>query len=530
MGRRHRVYVATRRPGHRARLAAHVRWACSPPARCRCCSRRCRCCRSLDHIATSVRWAGAGPGRPLQLQPVALPRRRMDLAECLRDLHGGQSLLDARPAPDRGARTPRRCRSTSVRCRWSWPSRAAGFRGGPPWRAWMTAVAMLSLWASARRIRRAAGGPRGRPAPTTGDDSFYSLLATALPALRLFRFPFKLLDLHVPGPLGAGRVRMGPARRPGPDARRTFAMAAGLLGADGSSVWRSHRGVQDRVVAAIAARGAIHAVFGPLDASAAAAEIVRSLATERSPCPRAWPSCLVRGAMAVRRGLAGAGARSTADLAIANAPLVIAIPQADFEREPEVIRAIRDAERQHPDPGPFRIQRLPSWVPIGWAESASTDRLRELVDWEIDTLQPSFGWLHGSHYVFVDESQTGRAASAASLPSRSTAARRPGLRPSPGYRAGPTGPLPSPGSLRPVGCALTSSSRPSRTPGPARIAATPPSWPTGHDLPGPASLRSRARPGSRAVAADPGCPGPAQPAGVPPRLGRPRRPAHSPRR
>ena len=98
----------------------------------------------------------------------------------------------------------------------------------------------------------------------------------------------------------------------------------------------------------------------------------------------------------------------TADLAIANSPLVITIPQAEFEREPAIIRAIRDAERQHPTPGPFRIQRMPSWVPVGWSESASPDRLRELVDWEIDTLQPNFGWLHGSEYVFVDESETGR--------------------------------------------------------------------------------------------------------------------------
>src|SRR5262249_32274160 len=96
----------------------------------------------------------------------------------------------------------------------------------------------------------------------------------------------------------------------------------------------------------------------------------------------------------------------TADLAVAQAPLIIAIPQADFERAPEVLVAIRAAERDDPSPGPFRIQRLPSWVPIGWADSPSKDRLRELVDWEIDTLQPAFGWLHGIDYVFVDESET----------------------------------------------------------------------------------------------------------------------------
>ena len=77
--------------------------------------------------------------------------------------------------------------------------------------------------------------------------------------------------------------------------------------------------------------------------------------------------------------------------------------------ESGVLRAIREAERADPSPGPFRIHRLPSWVPIGWAELPSTRRLRELVDWEIDTLQPGFGLMHGVAYVFTDESDTGRS-------------------------------------------------------------------------------------------------------------------------
>jgi hypothetical protein len=98
-----------------------------------------------------------------------------------------------------------------------------------------------------------------------------------------------------------------------------------------------------------------------------------------------------------------------ADLAVANAPLVFSIPQADFDRVPEVVRAIRTAERADPSPGPFRVHRLRSWVPIGWSEAASPERLRELVDWEFDTLQPGFGLLHGVSYVSTDESETGLA-------------------------------------------------------------------------------------------------------------------------
>jgi hypothetical protein len=73
------------------------------------------------------------------------------------------------------------------------------------------------------------------------------------------------------------------------------------------------------------------------------------------------------------------------------------------------VRAIRAAEAADPSPGPFRVHRLPAWVPTGWTQVGSTHRLRELVDWEIDTLQPAFGLLHDVSYVWADESQTGRA-------------------------------------------------------------------------------------------------------------------------
>jgi len=99
----------------------------------------------------------------------------------------------------------------------------------------------------------------------------------------------------------------------------------------------------------------------------------------------------------------------TIDLTLANAGLVITIPQTDFEQMPEVVQAIRAAERANPSPGPFRIHRLASWVPVGWSEAGSTQRLRDLVDWEIDTLQPRFGVVHGMSYLLSDESETGGA-------------------------------------------------------------------------------------------------------------------------
>ncbi len=156
------------------------------------------------------------------------------------------------------------------------------------------------------------------------------------------------------------------------------------------------------------AREAAHGVFGPLDAFAAVGEMIRGFIHGAIALSA---SLIVIAGSARRIGPAGAAALAivTLDLAIANARLVVAIPQADFEREPEIVRAIRDAERAEPSPGPFRVHRLPSWVPIGWGEAASDHRLRELVEWEIDTLQPGFGLLHGIHYVYDDQSQTGSA-------------------------------------------------------------------------------------------------------------------------
>jgi hypothetical protein len=179
-----------------------------------------------------------------------------------------------------------------------------------------------------------------------------------------------------------------------------LAITAPTLAAAAS--WRGRR------VAAIAARESIHAVFGPLVAPEAVGAMLSGLGQGAIALTL---SLIVIAGSARRIGPAAvvAMALTTADLAVANAPLVIAIPQADFERESAVVRAIRDAERAGPSPGPFRVQRLPSWVPIGWGEAPSDDRLRELVDWEIDTLQPKFGLLHGVAYVFADESETAGA-------------------------------------------------------------------------------------------------------------------------
>jgi hypothetical protein len=167
-------------------------------------------------------------------------------------------------------------------------------------------------------------------------------------------------------------------------------------------------GWRDWLVAKLASQASSHGIFGPLDAPGAVAELLWGLG--HGALVLASSLLVVLGSTR-RPALSGMTALAilTADLATANARLVIAIPQSDFEREPGVVRAIRATEAIDPSPGPFRIHRLPYWVPIGWSETGGPRRLRELANWEIDTLQPGFGSLHGLSYVFDDEGQTGRA-------------------------------------------------------------------------------------------------------------------------
>ncbi len=398
-------YAATRRPGHRGRLAAG--WlGLAAAGTLALLLAAAQVLPVAHHLAASGRWAGSGP--ELLYDSSLVPYRAFEWIwpNVFGTFTAGNRYWIP-ILPPAGAQHPAPLTLYTGALPWVLALAAAGSKGGPPWRAWMTAVALLSFWASLGQFAGPSGWLTSDPTSAAGDESFYGLLVAALPGLRLFRFPFKLLALTCLGlsalaGLGWDRLAAGAGRR------RTIALLAGLL-VPTILCLSAVLALRDQVAAAIAARGFDHAVFGPLDAQRSAAAIVRALA---------------HGAIALAAGLAIALASAgrwrsvaagmslavvTADLAIANAPWIITIPQADFELEPAVLRAIREVERRDPSPGPFRIQRLPSWAPTGWSTSSSPRRLRELVDWEIDTLQPSFGWLHGIDYVFVDESETARA-------------------------------------------------------------------------------------------------------------------------
>ena len=297
---------------------------------------------------------------------------------------------------------------------------AFGFRDGPPWRGWLTAIAVVSLFASlgtytspiwwarfdpefARSI-----GPHDPKNVTSirldgflrdGDGGFYWFLSTVVPGFRQFRFPSKLLSftaLALAGLSGLGwdRLTRGEGRA------RRLRLATILLLVSGAAFLAAtvYRGW---FVAVLGAQPAARSgsLFGPLDVEGAFGET--RFALGQAVVVFAFGLFLtLRGAR--RPGWAGAVALVvlTADLGLANSRYVLTLPQALMERTPKAVRLLEAAEREKPSDGPFRIHRMPIWNPMFWSARASPDRVRDFVQWERDSIQPKYG-ISPYHYQYT---------------------------------------------------------------------------------------------------------------------------------
>jgi hypothetical protein len=295
---------------------------------------------------------------------------------------------------------------------------SAGFRGGPPWRAWLSVVAVVSLlaalgyhagpllWARLVPGWASAVGPLEPPFAwriradgylRDGDGSVYWFLASALPGFRSFRYPPKLLvfgSLAIAGLAGAGWDRLVACR-----SRRAEVVAGCLLAT---------------TVAALAASwfasGPLHSWFDaladrlrssdePLDVARAIAEVRAGIA--HGAIVIAFTLGIVRFAPR-RPALAGwiAVAGLAIDLGVANAYHVLTVPQSAFEGEPLALDAIRQAEAADPAPGPYRVQRVGRWWPQQWAGRAAPRRFDEITRWERNTLRPNYGLPLGVESTF----------------------------------------------------------------------------------------------------------------------------------
>lgn len=233
-----------------------------------------------------------------------------------------------------------------------------------------------------------------------GDGSPYWLLTRLLPGFRSFRFPAKLLTFTCLGL--AALAGIGWDRLTSGDRSRfkiwgyaflSISLAA-LLAAGWVEPW--FREFLERR----AERSG--GIFGPLDVAGACHAVYRALL--HASLVQALGLVVLE--LALRRAaLAGLAALLllTVDLGVANSGMIHTLPQSIYERTPKLLEVIRQAEREAGQPaGPYRVHRMPLWNPPAWFEARDPNRLRRLVEWEHDTLQPKYGLMHGMPYTITE--------------------------------------------------------------------------------------------------------------------------------
>jgi hypothetical protein len=283
---------------------------------------------------------------------------------------------------------------------------ALAWSDAPPWRAWLTMVAMVGLAASFGKFCSPLWWARWLPLATTigprdpvrgemrwdsflgdGAGSPYGLLSILLPGFSAFRYPSKLLvftavALTVLAATGWDRLRDGAL-----DARRVRRLGLAGLGSSFLGLLLAWA-VRVRAIAYFSGIVPLDTIFGPADIEGAWAETERALVHGTI----VFAAILALAYWAVRQPrLAGALALVflAADLAVANQRLARTVPQASFEVPSEIARLIEAAERTDPSSGPFRVHRMPlSWFPSRFPTTRSDQRLRELISWSRDTIYP----------------------------------------------------------------------------------------------------------------------------------------------
>jgi hypothetical protein len=231
-----------------------------------------------------------------------------------------------------------------------------------------------------------------------GDGGLYWLLATGLPGFGQFRYPGKLLTFTALGvALLSGQGWDALASGDPRVRRRTAAWSGALLALTLAALAFS-----------VARRGAILAwleaqkltsMFGLFDAPGALGETQSGLVQA---------AVVLSFALLLTLRLAGrhpttaavlALAVTSVDLALANARMILTVPQAVMDSKPEVISILERAEKERPGAGPYRVHRVPVWSPIGWGETASSDRMLEIVAWARQTAEAKYGINFGVHYT-----------------------------------------------------------------------------------------------------------------------------------
>ena len=297
---------------------------------------------------------------------------------------------------------------------------ALGFRNGSPWRAWLSAIALLSLlasigefsspiwWARWSPALEARIGPHDPMQSTAlrqdrllrdGDGSFYWLLATVLPGFRQFRFPSKLLSFTVLALAGLAGLGWDDLMR-GVRKKRTLAVTSVVLGSSLIALLVTIGGQGGILSWMKSATETMTSPFGPFDTFGAYSELRWSFA-QASAIALLGLALILRGSRAPIAAGAIALLAMTGDLALANSRYVFTVDQSVMEKKPRVVELLEAAEKARPSDGPYRVHRMPIWNPVSWITEKADDRVKDFVVWERDTIQPKYGLAYDIHYTWT---------------------------------------------------------------------------------------------------------------------------------
>jgi hypothetical protein len=295
---------------------------------------------------------------------------------------------------------------------------ACGWKGGPPWRAWLTSIAVVGFLAGLGRYGGplwwvpgnlpavavdSVGGPSGSSPRTEstvrGVGSIYWMLAKILPGFGSFRYPSKLLVF--PAVAMAVLAGLGWDRLLKEASQSGRLKRFGVLGLGTSLVgFATAVAARNPAVAFFAGRVPPQNVLGSADISGAWADTQWAFAQGSV----VFAAVLVLARFAPRHPQFAAALAlliTAADLGLANSGLIWTVPQADFEIPPAVGQQIEKTERSNPSPGPFRIHRMTGAFPPSFSTSDGSDRTRDLLVWARGTLHPFYGLPLGLEYCFA---------------------------------------------------------------------------------------------------------------------------------
>ncbi|OHB69229.1 MAG: hypothetical protein A2V70_06345 [Planctomycetes bacterium RBG_13_63_9] len=271
-----------------------------------------------------------------------------------------------------------------------YPAEQCLIGGGVPggFYSWVVVLAVVASfgWYAlgwlVQEIRIAAGADALEPGavgPPFG--GLYWLMTVVLPGYGCFRYPAKLLVVAALGlSLLAARGWDETFARRSDRVRRWPVWLGGLslLGAVTAMAIRPFwhgwlSGVKPDVL------------FGPLDTSGAANDLLGALVQTAVLCAVSW--WLLRG---TKQAPSSAWRKVpvpslllllvAVDLAVANRWMVVCAPADLWKQQPRLAAAIGDHSG--------RVVRHPIWMPERWASTSSPDRLTEAMQWDLDTLWP----------------------------------------------------------------------------------------------------------------------------------------------